>query len=318
MSKRFFCGDCEHGWVRKIDYESHFTKKKINIDGSLVSNPCLNRKRKIFGQTLQEAKKIKKQKTISFTKEKSSFAANIITEEPSTSYASSSTEEGGYSNINVDLINSTKVSLDSNSIDDIVKSITQTVTVLVQSNSLTILKSLEAIQKTVKDISNYNHTKEYAHDGFQEFQGIYIPPKQEYEKLVQDIRACTGVEQILRNPLIKDIWKIESRTENENEVEKLVCQVCKKWFKYGNKINLGITLVDGATYSIYYSGVKKPMQSWFRNAKFTLAQHLESDTHYSALTKEMEDAVEKKRSQKRNTSEHEKFGLFRYKIQPVF
>ena len=59
MSKRFFCGDCEHGWVRKIDYESHFTKKKINIDGSLVSNPCLKERGKFLAKLFKKPRKLK-------------------------------------------------------------------------------------------------------------------------------------------------------------------------------------------------------------------------------------------------------------------
>ena len=47
MSKRFFCGYCENGWVRKIDYESHFQKAKLKEGGKLEANPCLNGKRQI-------------------------------------------------------------------------------------------------------------------------------------------------------------------------------------------------------------------------------------------------------------------------------
>ena len=62
--KKFFCGDCEKGWVKKSAYDKHFDLKfvKSSYDhqgGKEVSNVCYKQKLRIFGGTLDEARAAK-------------------------------------------------------------------------------------------------------------------------------------------------------------------------------------------------------------------------------------------------------------------
>ena len=83
----------------------------------------------------------------------------------------------------------------------------------------------------------------------------------------------------------------EIEQADDQESEKLVCKACKKWAK-GPATKLGFDLVGGSTYSIWASGVKKPMEKWFSNMKQKLAQHLMTDAHHNALKTEMCHAAE--------------------------
>ena len=68
MGSRFYCGDYERSWARKEEWKNHFSsvfvKEESGQGGKDVRNPCLNRKRKILGKTLEEARSAKNAKTM--------------------------------------------------------------------------------------------------------------------------------------------------------------------------------------------------------------------------------------------------------------
>ena len=51
---RYWCGDCERSWVRKVEWEGHFSTKHVKEEegrgGKDIPNQCWNRKRKILGK----------------------------------------------------------------------------------------------------------------------------------------------------------------------------------------------------------------------------------------------------------------------------
>ena len=62
-NKKHWCVDCLRSWVRKYDYENHFSLQQVKENGKLVPNPCYNRKRKQSG-ILEDADNLKKNKVL--------------------------------------------------------------------------------------------------------------------------------------------------------------------------------------------------------------------------------------------------------------
>ena len=69
--KKFFCTHCEAGYIRKVDFDTHFTLKKVRsaTQGSgcvLVDKTCHNRAKRQFGSTPEEARSLKKVRSLPF------------------------------------------------------------------------------------------------------------------------------------------------------------------------------------------------------------------------------------------------------------
>ena len=65
---KFFCGDCKKGYVRKVDFDRHFSREQVREGGGgggkLIPNICFDRKRRSMGSALENAEEIKKNKTM--------------------------------------------------------------------------------------------------------------------------------------------------------------------------------------------------------------------------------------------------------------
>ena len=61
--KKHWCVECNKSWVRKTDFESHFSLLQVKEGGRLVPNPCYNRKRKQSG-IFQNVDNLKKNKLL--------------------------------------------------------------------------------------------------------------------------------------------------------------------------------------------------------------------------------------------------------------
>ena len=87
---------------------------------------------------------------------------------------------------------------------------------------------------------------------------------------------------ILKNPLVDGIFKIIC--DKEESSESLFCEPCKTWSKVQTTpIKLGH---EGSMYSVWKSGIKRPMEKWFSNLKITIFRHLISDSHHRCVDSE--------------------------------
>lgn len=78
--KKFFCSDCEAGYVRRADFENHFNLQKVRASnvstgsgGALIDNPCFKRVERRYGSTLSEARSLKGVRRLSFGSSSSSM-----------------------------------------------------------------------------------------------------------------------------------------------------------------------------------------------------------------------------------------------------
>ena len=105
----------------------------------------------------------------------------------------------------------------------------------------------------------------------------------EFEMLINKIKAATSMKEITENKLIKNIFSIYKREEDDTEMMK--CEICDKWSNSNSEKNLGIHLVEGSNYSVfdYEQGVKNAMSKSFSRFKYILIKHLEGQTHHRSL-----------------------------------
>ena len=79
------------------------------------------------------------------------------------------------------------------------------------------------------------------------------------------------MKSIMENPLVKNIFSVIKK--DEDETERFKCMICDKWSGAKSVKNLGILLVEGSSYSVYSLGIKKSMSREFSNFKNLLERH---------------------------------------------
>ena len=79
----------------------------------------------------------------------------------------------------------------------------------------------------------------------------------EFEMLINNIKVTTSVKSIKENKLIRNIFSIYKREDDDTEMMK--CEVCDKWSNPNSEQKLGIQLDEGSDYSVfdYEQGIKK-------------------------------------------------------------
>ena len=327
-AKSIWCGDCAKGWVRKKDFEKHFELQFVKDGGKLVENICFNRKRKICGYSLAEAQANKKIKTIDFTPQSNISTKLTLSQEPSTSKqeplssplpecstlileqpdknepSTSKQEplpsplpecstlileqpdknEPEFSMLHeepaVSISHETSVYSARDVFKDDINKIKSDQTTILSKIDVA-LSAIGRLSEQVKENSNKTISKEI--DSHKDT----LPSIENYQKLVDDIKSasCNSMKQILKNKLVEGIFEIE---ESEN-CDSLICVVCKNRAKGTSSAKLGFSLVDGTEYSVWESGIKRPMSKSFSNLKQKIATHLESHVHINCVTAELED-----------------------------
>ena len=280
--KNFFCTNCESGWVRKIDFDNHFTLNKVRSSsggsgGPLVSNPCYLNKKRQYGSTLAEARSLKKVRTLSFFPSGSNF------DMPSTSQSESeqpyfrleapdrplefvsqnfTTDQSPARNESAKSSNQTS---DSGSIMSVLKSMDLKLDTICKNTASGSSKS----QGTLSDHAQY----------IAAIKKVLSVDEELYDKCVKDVSSekTNSVKQILDNPIVKNVFEV---VQDGDGVYRLVCLGCQK---YSNNYRGGFKLDDGPDYSVYSSGFKQPMARWFSNLKANLTNHIVASPHHIAV-----------------------------------
>ena len=267
-NKKAWCGDCEKGWCRKVDYDNHFSLLNVKDGGKLVNNHCFNRKRKSFGTSLSDAIKNKKGKTISdlFSNTASDIASG-----------------SGSSSIN------SKDDTDKFDCEETIIQDTENVSNLAAAKLEVIDAKLDMVLDAVKEMPK-QVTSIFA--GNLNQQAVFNSEKYQnnptndgnYERDINDLKQANSMASIKANKLVSNKFSI--KLEEEDETEYMRCDICSKWANPISSQKLRQELVEGSEYSVNQSGVKKPMSKAFSNFKLGLVKHIESQSHKQSLIKE--------------------------------
>ena len=279
MSKRVYCGDCEKSWSRKAGFDEHFKLAQIksgDSGGALTKNPCHERKRKVWGYTLEEARASKKQKTVSAFASIPQVANKDIPDSHDQHNQFNNEDDSNVQNPDATDADMPKCSESTQA---------QRNDVLVNNQLLhDILKIVKQIDGKVD--KQFKDNKQGQDTELKETVAKLIAPSQEYDQHVNQIRStgCNSMSQILKNRLIDGIFEIAWRDDKES----LVCVACQKHAKNYRK---GFDLEEGSNYSVWSSGIKLPMTKWFSNFKRKLMEHLQSNAHHKAVKDELKQSA---------------------------
>ena len=291
QKKKFWCGDCEKGWVKKTAYEEHFDLEKVRegegCGGKLIPNICFNKKRKSSFKTHAQVIQCKKSKTLfefSCSKSVVSDSSEASTSEVQDEEKPHDDDDQVTENIteNVQMLETETISHES------VSSINQT-------STKNICDSIDVLSKKIDHMSDsINNMPESLRflfkDSLKEMSctpsGSAKDTQHDFEKYLQEIKQAESMKAITDNSLVKNTFSVFQNEEDETEYMK--CNICAKWDNPNSAKNLGIALIEGSNYSIYQSGIKKPMSRAFSNFKKTLVVHIESQSHNASVKQEKE------------------------------
>ena len=265
--KKHWCVECNKSWVRKTDFESHFSLLQVKEGGRLVPNPCYNRKRKQPGifQNVDNLKKNKLLNDYGFSGDASSSTVIDSVETLEVNLTEDrEVEETCDSNSKSSLEFNQKLNNVNEKLDDVltaIKGVPEKVKALIQS---------ETKHANSQPSGNNRSSEEDTKDN-------------EFAMLINNIKVATSMKSIKENKLIKNIFSIYKREDDDTEMMK--CELCDKWSNSNSEQKLGIQLLEGSNYSVfdYEQGVKKAMSKSFSNFKITLIKHIESQTHNKSL-----------------------------------
>ena len=302
--KKFWCGNCRNGWVRNIDCENHFSLEMIKVGCKLVENKCYKAKRRCVASTLHEAEQNLKSKTLFYympTQSSTSSPPSKCSTHGSSSSLCTPTPHISEP-INVDLsdiaVSSTFTQQSTSSKQPSFEQGAECTSASKDCTSkfeeiLTAINSLSIkVDKvhTRLDKSNIGET----FSSTCETQLEEMPSDKQYAKYLGDIRSSRiiSVKMLLANPLVKDVF-LFYLDNNDDGLEVLICGPCSKWGvgESSSTSKSGIKLLDGSEYSVWETGLKRPMTRTFSNLKITVAKHVETHTHKRALEKEFKETI---------------------------
>ena len=268
----------------------------------MIDNPCYNLTKKVMGHTIEEAKSNKKLSQRSFFNTLSGNVIDDVNQETSNVKSQIETDEPTVTIQGDDLSNAESSELmDESTFIDFKDDENQasTSTNMSLANVETIVNSLLTQQKLlsshevelteimeiVKSLSLDNVRTKNENFTTPHMSSIKaMPPKDEFNEHIKKIRSdqCISMASILMNPLVDGIFEVVC--EKEESSESLVCEPCKKWSKVQHTpIKLGH---EGSLYSVWKSGIKRPMEKWFSNLKISIFRHLISDSHHKCVDSE--------------------------------
>ena len=266
-NKKHLCVECNKSWVRKTDFESHFSLLQVKEGGRLVPNPCYNRKRKQSG-IFQNVDNLKKNKLLNDYGFSGGASSSTVIDSVETLTVNLTedreVEETCDSNSKSSLEFNQKLNNVNEKLDDVltaIKGVPEKVKALIQS---------ETKHANSQPSGNNRSSEEDTKDN-------------EFAMLINNIKVATSMKSIKENKLIKNIFSIYKREDDDTEIMK--CELCDKWSNSNSEQKLGIQLLEGSNYSVfdYEQGVKKAISKSFSNFKIILIKHIESQTHNKSL-----------------------------------
>ena len=244
-NKKHWCVDCNRSWVRKKDFETHFSLQQVKEEGRLVPNPCYNRKRKQSG-VFQKPDNLKKNK--------------LLNEYGFSEGASSSTVSE-----DVDSVETSEIDLtEDRGLEETYDSNTNTTEVIhqrldnVNEKLNDVLSAIKCVPEKVKTLMQCEIKPNSLPSATNTSSNIDTDTMDdEFEMLINNIKVATSMKSIKENKLIRNIFSIYKREDDDTEMMK--CEVCDKWSNPNSEQKLGIQLVEGSDYSVfdYEQGVKK-------------------------------------------------------------